>query len=73
LYCHSRTLALLAILIIASTTGPAWAWGQLGHRVISRLAEKELTSAASLSLAAEAKDRAKLSSPTTKAAITDGT
>jgi hypothetical protein len=33
-------LALLVTLQIAST---AWAWGRLGHRVISRIAKKNLT------------------------------
>ena len=33
------------------TGSPAWAWGRLGHRVISRLAEKHLTAKASDAIA----------------------
>ena len=35
--------AALTLLIILQATTPAWAWGRLGHRVISRLAKKNLT------------------------------
>jgi hypothetical protein len=35
-----RAATLLAILGAAT---PAWAWGRIGHRVIARLAEKQLT------------------------------
>ena len=31
------------LLLVLPTTTPAWAWGRLGHRVISRIAEKNLT------------------------------
>src|SRR5580658_7460012 len=34
------------------TATPAWAWGRLGHRVISRLAEKHMTPAAKAGVAA---------------------
>jgi hypothetical protein len=42
-------VALLATLV---TTTPAWAWGRLGHRVISRLAEKHMTPQAKAGVAA---------------------
>jgi hypothetical protein len=42
------TLALLAAIQAAT---PAWAWGRLGHRVISRLAEQRLTPAAKAAIA----------------------
>jgi hypothetical protein len=31
------------VLIFLGPTAPAWAWGRIGHRVISRLAEKQLS------------------------------
>jgi nuclease S1 len=34
---------VIAFLAALQSTTPAWAWGRLGHRVISRLAEKQLT------------------------------
>jgi nuclease S1 len=42
------TITLLAAFQIAT---PVWAWGRLGHRVISRLAEKRLASAAKAAIA----------------------
>jgi hypothetical protein len=33
----------LTLLAILGTATPVWAWGRLGHRVISRIAEKNLT------------------------------
>jgi nuclease S1 len=36
----------LTLLIATQATTPVWAWGRLGHRVISRVAEKHLTPAA---------------------------
>jgi len=36
-------IVALAVLIAIQFATPAWAWGRLGHRVISRLAEKDLT------------------------------
>ena len=33
----------LSLLIHLQSAAPAWAWGRLGHRVISRLAERHLT------------------------------
>jgi hypothetical protein len=40
------------LLITIQATTPAWAWGQLGHRVISRIAEKHLTPQAKAAVAA---------------------
>jgi S1/P1 Nuclease len=36
----------LSVVVALQSATPAWAWGRLGHRVISRLAEKCLTPAA---------------------------
>jgi nuclease S1 len=33
----------IALLAIVQTTTPAWAWGRLGHRVITRVAKQHLT------------------------------
>jgi nuclease S1 len=42
---------LLALLIALQAATPAWAWGRLGHRVISRLAKKRMTEQARDALA----------------------
>lgn len=44
------TLAL-TILVALQTASPAWAWGRLGHRVISGLIEKRLTPTANAAIA----------------------
>jgi hypothetical protein len=41
----------LALFVAFQTATPAWAWGRLGHRVISRLAEKQMTPAAKAAVA----------------------
>jgi nuclease S1 len=41
----------IALLIALQTATPAWAWGRLGHRVISRLAKKHMTEKARDALA----------------------
>ena len=41
----------LALLISLQIATPAWAWGRLGHRVISRIAEKSLTPKAKAAIA----------------------
>jgi nuclease S1 len=41
----------LTLLVALQTAAPAWAWGRLGHRVISRIAEKSLTSKAKAAIA----------------------
>jgi hypothetical protein len=40
---RSWFVVALALLIALQAVTPAWAWGRLGHRVISRLAEKKLS------------------------------
>lgn len=39
----SRTLALFCILLLVAAPWPASAWGPLGHRLVARLAEYQLT------------------------------
>jgi hypothetical protein len=48
-----QTLAIpsLALLVIPQAATPAWAWGRVGHRVISRISEKQLTSKAKAAIA----------------------
>ena len=41
----------LAMVCVLKFATPAWAWGRLGHRVISRLAEKQLTPKAKAAIA----------------------
>jgi nuclease S1 len=48
-FAFTFVIALLTAFHVAT---PAWAWGRLGHRVISRLAEKRLTPAAKAAIAA---------------------
>jgi hypothetical protein len=43
--------SLLTLLVTFQATTPAFAWGRLGHRVISRLAEKHLTPQARAAIA----------------------
>jgi hypothetical protein len=48
-----KTVApLLAVMVILQTATPAWAWGRVGHRVISRFAESRLTAEAKAGIAA---------------------
>ena len=46
---RSRFIFALTLLAALQAATPAWAWGRLGHRVISRLAEKNMTPAAAAS------------------------
>ena len=46
----SFTIAL-AVLIAVQAATPAWAWGRLGHRVISRIAENTLNPKAKAAIA----------------------
>ena len=39
------------VLPIVGPTAPAWAWGRIGHRVISRLAENQLSPTAKAAVA----------------------
>ena len=41
----------LALLIVVQAATPAWAWGRLGHRVISRIAENNLSPKAKAAIA----------------------
>ena len=43
---RSSCAVTFALLVCLQAVAPAWAWGRLGHRVISRLAEKQLTPSA---------------------------
>ena len=45
-------IVALALLIALTSSTPAWAWGRPGHRVISRLAEKNLNPKAKAAIAA---------------------
>ncbi len=44
-------VTLLAILTALQAATPAWAWGRLGHRVISRMVEQHLTPKAKAAIA----------------------
>jgi nuclease S1 len=48
---RSWSTYVLTLLVALQTASPAWAWGRLGHRVISRLAEKQLTPKAMAAIA----------------------
>ncbi len=50
---HRRSwfIVALTLLIAFQSATPAWAWGRLGHHVISRLAEKQLTPKAKAAIA----------------------
>jgi hypothetical protein len=48
---HSRFTFALTLLVVLQPVTPASAWGRLGHRVISRLAQKQLTPAAKAAIA----------------------
>jgi hypothetical protein len=49
---RSWFVVAFTLMIALQTTSTAWAWGRLGHRVISRLAEKHMTPAAKAGVAA---------------------
>ena len=48
---HLWFTSVLTFAVALQMPAPAWAWGRLGHRVISRLAEKQLTPAAKAAMA----------------------
>jgi hypothetical protein len=56
---------IIALLAAAHTASPAWAWGRLGHRVISRLAEKDLTPKATGAIKALLDERESLADAST--------
>ena len=49
---RSRLAFVITVLGILGAATPTWAWGRLGHRVIARLAEKQLTPKAKAEVAA---------------------
>ena len=48
---NRRQSIILTLLLALQSVTPAWAWGRLGHRVISRIAEKQLTPTAKAAIA----------------------
>jgi nuclease S1 len=48
---HSWFAFALTVLVALQAATPAWAWGRLGHRVISLLAEQHMTPAAKAGVA----------------------
>jgi len=50
---RGRTLFVVsvALLVFFQISAPAWAWGRLGHRVISSIAEKKLNPKAKAAIA----------------------
>ena len=48
---RSLFVSALALLILFQMSAPVWAWGRLGHRVISRIAEKKLNPKAKAAIA----------------------
>ncbi len=49
---RSLFIGVLVLVVSFQTSTPAWAWGRLGHRVISKLADKNLTPKAKAAIAA---------------------
>jgi nuclease S1 len=49
---RSCLVMAVSLFIALQQTAPAWAWGRLGHRVISRVAEKNLNPSARYAVAA---------------------
>ena len=48
---QTRAILSLALLVILQAATPALAWGRLGHQVISRFTEKNLTPKAKAAIA----------------------
>ncbi len=48
---RSLFVSALALLLLFQVSAPVWAWGRLGHRVISKLAEKKLNPKAKAAIA----------------------
>ncbi len=48
---RSLFVSALALLLLFQVSAPVWAWGRLGHRVISRIAEKKLNPKAKAAIA----------------------
>ena len=49
---RSLFVSALALLILFQVSAPVWAWGRLGHRVITKIAEKNLNPKAKAAIAA---------------------
>ena len=49
---RSWFIAVLTLSAALQTATPAWAWGRLGHRLIARIAERNLTPQAKAAVAA---------------------
>jgi nuclease S1 len=49
---RSRLIFAITLLGILGSATPSWAWGRLGHRVIARLAEKQLNPKAKAAIVA---------------------
>jgi hypothetical protein len=47
----SRFVVAFAFVVVFRTATTVWAWGRLGHRAISRIAEKQLTPRAKAAIA----------------------
>jgi nuclease S1 len=58
-------LSMLVLLVTLTSAAPAWAWGRLGHRVISRFAEQRLTDKAKPGIAALFPERESLADAST--------
>jgi hypothetical protein len=49
--CWRLLVAALMLPVALQSERSAWAWGRLGHRIISRIAEKQLTPKAKAAIA----------------------
>jgi hypothetical protein len=49
---HPAFILVLTLFVVVQPAPPCWAWGRLGHRVISKLAEQHLTEKAKAGIAA---------------------
>jgi len=48
----SRLILATTVLMVLSAASPVWAWGRIGHRVIARYAETQLSPKAKAGLVA---------------------
>ncbi len=48
---HTLYVSVFALLVCVQMAAPAWVWGRLGHRVISKLAEKKINPNAKAAIA----------------------
>jgi hypothetical protein len=40
---RSALVLFVVFMVIVQSAAPAWAWGRIGYRIISRYAERHLT------------------------------